>query len=138
MYNFCSNISLSLSDGQYKPKNRYPPNEEVTKGMQDWKIAAAFGFVVVLSVLVTGIAYSSYVNATRPASYNSYAQGTYGSYPYTSNPQYPTYPNTPTYPTQPNGPGYPQQPAYPPSYYPPRYSYPYGSYGEREGPWGMG
>jgi hypothetical protein len=60
--------------------------------------------------------------------------------PYSGNPQYPAYPNTPAYPTQPNGPNvpvYPQQP-YPPSYYPPRCGYPYGSYGEREiGPWGI-
>ena len=105
--------------------------------MKEWKIALAIVSIVALSVLITGIAYASYVNAIRPAAYNSYAPGVYGSYPYNGNPQYPTYPNTPTYPNQPNGPVYPQQPAYPPSYYPPGYGYPYGSYGEREGPWGM-
>jgi|SRR5665647_1929622 len=94
-----------------------------------------------LSVLVNRIAFASYVNATRPTNYNPYALGAYGSYPYTSNPQYSTYPNTPAYPTQPNGPNtpaYPQQPAYPPSYYSPGYGYPFGSYGKREiGPWGI-
>jgi hypothetical protein len=100
--------------------------------MQNWKIVAAIGLVVALSVLITGIAYASYVNATRPATYNSYAPGAYGSYPYTGNSQYSTYPNTPAYPTQPNGPIYPQQPVYPPSNYPPGYGYPYGSYGGGE------
>jgi hypothetical protein len=101
--------------------------------MQNWKIGLAIGFVVALSVLITGIAFASYVNA-RSATYNSYAPGVYANYPYNNNnnPQYPTYPNTPAYPNQPNGPAYPQQPAYPPGY-----GYPYGSYGERElGPWG--
>jgi hypothetical protein len=100
--------------------------------MQNWKIAVAIGLVVALSVLITVIAYASYVSATKPATYNSYALGAYGSYPYTGNSQYP---NSPTYPTQPNGPNtpaYPQQPAYPPSNYPPGYGYPYGSYGEGE------
>jgi len=105
--------------------------------MKEWKIALAIGLVIALSVIVTGIAFASYVNATRPTNYDPYAQGAYGSYPYTGNPQYPTYPNTPTYPNQPNGPVYPQQPIYPPSNYPPGYGYPYGSNGEHGiGPWG--
>lgn len=78
--------------------------------MQNWKIGLAIGFVVALGVLITGIAFASYVNA-RSATYNSYAPGVYANYPYNGNPQYPTYPNTPAYPTQPNGPAYPQQPA---------------------------
>jgi hypothetical protein len=64
-----------LSEGQYKLKNRYPPDKEVTKEMQNWKIATAIGLVVVLSVLITGIAYASYANSTRPTTYNSYAAG---------------------------------------------------------------
>lgn len=104
--------------------------------MQNWKIGLAIGFVVALSVLITGIAFASYVNA-RSATYHSYAPGVYANYPYNGNQQYPTYPNAPAYPTQPNGPAYPQQPAYPPSNYPPGYGYPYGSYGEHGiGPWG--
>ena len=112
--------------------------------MKEWKIITSIVLVVALTVLITGIAYASYYNSLRtttstPATYNSYAPGTYGSYPSTGNSQYPnqypTYPNTPTYPNQPT---YPQQPIYPPSYYPPGYGYPYGSYGEHEiGPWGM-
>lgn len=78
--------------------------------MKEWKITLAIGLVIALSVIVTGIAFASYVNATRPTNYDPYALGAYGSYPYTGNPQYPTYPNTPTYPNQPNGPVYPQQP----------------------------
>lgn len=111
--------------------------------MKEWKLITAIGLVVVLTVLITGIAYASYYNGSRtttsvPATYGSYSPGTYGSYPSTGNSQYPNqypaYPNTPAYPTQPT---YPQQPVYPPSYYPPGYGYPYGSYGEREmGPWG--
>lgn len=101
--------------------------------MKEWKIALAIGLIVALTVLITGIAYASYFNATtRPPTYSSYSSGAYGSYPYTGYPQYPTYPNTPAYPTQPNAPVYPQQPAYPPGY-----GYPYGSYGEHGiSPWG--